>query len=102
MLPFCKTWLRMQPGDMATITNELSTGSARAGGVPLQMVQAGMCAGEVIGIAATLSACIPKEVTKEQLVRVVVDSAEKNPANMQEDFSQLAAIAIAGAWPCHK
>jgi hypothetical protein len=102
MLPFCKTWLRMQSGDMATITNELSTGSARAGGVPLQMVQAGMCAGEVIGIAATLSACIPKEVTKEQLVRVVVDSAEKNPANMQEDFSQLAAIAIAGAWPCHK
>jgi hypothetical protein len=109
MLPFCKTWLRMQSGDMATITNELSTGSARSGGVPLQMVQAGMCAGEVIGIAEmlnsggqTLSACIPKEVTKEQLVRVIVDSAEKNPANMHEDFSQLAAIAIAGAWPCHK
>jgi hypothetical protein len=55
MLPFCKTWLRMQSSDMATITNELSTGSARAGGVPLQMVQAGMCAGEVIGIAELLN-----------------------------------------------
>jgi hypothetical protein len=109
MLPFCKTWLRMQSHDVATITDELSTGGARSGGIPLHMIQAGMCAGEVIGIAEmlnssdqALSACIPKEVTKEQLVRVVVASTEKDPARMPEDFGQLAAIAIAEAWPCHK
>ena len=109
MLPFCKTWLRMQSGDMATITNELSTGGARSGGIPLSMIQAGMCAGEVIGIAEmlnsgdqTLSACIPKEVTKEQLVRVVVASVEKDPANMHEDFGTLAAAAIVAALPCQK
>ena len=71
MLPLCQAFLRMQSQDMATITNELSTGGARSGGIPLSMMQAGMCAGEVIGIAEMLKggdqaprACIPKEVTE--------------------------------------
>ena len=98
----------MQSQDMATITNELSTGSAQSGGIPLSMMQAGMCAGEVIGIAEMLKAsdqppraCIPKEVTKEQLVRVVAASVEKDPANMHEDFGTLAAAAMPGLsdWP---
>jgi hypothetical protein len=109
MLPLCQSFLRMQFHDMATITNELSTGGARSGGIPLSMMQAGMCAGEVIGIAEMLKgsdqaprACIPKEVTKEQLVRVAVASIEKNSAQMHEDFGTLAAAAIVAAWPCQK
>jgi Rap1a immunity proteins len=109
MLPLCQAFLRMQSHDMAAITNELSTGGARSGGIPLSMMQAGMCAGEVIGIAEMLKAsdqapraCIPKEVTKEQLVRVVVASVEKDPANMHEDFGTLAAATIVAAWPCQK
>ena len=109
MLPLCQSFLRMQSHDMATMTNELSTGGARSGGIPLSMMQAGMCAGEVIGIAEMLKgsdqaprACIPKEVTKEQLVRVVVASIEKIPAQMHEDFGTLAAAAIVAAWPCQK
>ena len=109
MLPLCQAFLRMQSHDLATITNELSTGGAQSGGIPLSMMQAGMCAGEVIGIAEMLKAsdqppraCIPKEVTKEQLVRVVAASVEKDPANMHEDFGTLAAAAIIVAWPCAK
>jgi hypothetical protein len=56
MLPLCQAFLRMQSHDLATITNELSTGSAQSGGIPLSMMQAGMCAGEVIGIAEMLKA----------------------------------------------
>jgi predicted nucleotide-binding protein (sugar kinase/HSP70/actin superfamily) len=48
-------------------------------------------------------ACIPQGVTKEQLVRVVVASIEKNLlADIHEDFGTLAAAAIVAAWPCHK
>jgi hypothetical protein len=47
-------------------------------------------------------ACIPKEITNEQLVRVVVASIEKFPATMHENFSALARAAIVAAWPCRK
>jgi hypothetical protein len=47
-------------------------------------------------------ACIPSEVTNEQLVRVVVASIEKVPATMQENFSALTRAAIVDAWPCRK
>ena len=86
MLPLCQAFLRMQSHDMATITNELSTGGARSGDIPSSMMQAGMCAGEVIGIAEMLKgsdqaprACIPKEVTKEQLVRVAWPPWKRTP-----------------------
>ena len=81
MLPLCKAFLRMRSHDLAIIKNELKTGDASSGGIPMYMIKAGMCAGQAVGIAEMLNgsdqgpirACIPKEVTKEQLVRVVVE-----------------------------
>jgi hypothetical protein len=105
MLPLCKTWLRMASHDFASVKEELKTGDASPGGIPMYMIKAGMCAGVVIGISEMLNgseACILTEVNNEQLVRVVVASIEKDPAHMHENFSVLAGAAIAVAWPCHK
>ena len=109
MLPLCKAFLHMRSHDIATIKNELKTGDASPGGIPMYMIKAGMCAGQAVGIAEVLKindqeprACIPNEVTKEQLVRVVVAAIEKMPAEMHEDFGTLATIGIIAAWPCHK
>jgi Ssp1 endopeptidase immunity protein Rap1a len=105
MLPLCKTWLHMSSNDLTAIKDELKAGAASPGGIPMHMIEAGMCAGIVIGISEMLNgtaACLPTGVTNEQLVRVAVASVEKNPAHMHEDFSVLAGAAIALAWPCHK
>ena len=106
MLPLCKTWLRMAPHDLDVIRDEIRTGNAKPGGIVQYFTEAGMCAGQVVGISVMLNhepmACIPKEITNEQLVRVVVASIEKVPATMHENFSALVRAAIVDAWPCRK
>jgi hypothetical protein len=104
MLPLCKTWLRMMSNDRDIIMNEMRAGNAKPGGIVMYFMQAGMCAGEVIGISEVLGAkaCIPNGVTNEQLVRVVVAFVEEHPADIHENFSVLAGVAMVSAWPCHK
>ena len=109
MLPLCKAWLGMISNDVTRIQNELATGNASPGGIPAHFMQVGMCAGEVAGIADILNgsdqipaACIPKGVTREQVVRVVVTTLEQAPGQLNEDFAASAAAAIVIAWPCHK
>ena len=104
MLPLCKTWLRMGSRDLDVIKNEIRACDAKSGGIPIYFMQAGMCAGVVIGISAMLEpmACVPNEVTNEQLVRVVVTSIEKYPATRHENFSALAGAAMVTEWPCHR
>jgi len=103
MLPLCKSWLRMFSRDYAMIKNEISIGTTKPGGVPMYFIEAGMCAGIVIGISEGLvQACIPKDVNNEQLVRVVVASLEKHPEHMHEDFSIWAGASLIAAWPCPK
>lgn len=102
MLPLCKTWLRMASHDLDVIKDEIRTGNAKPGGIVQYFTEAGMCAGQVVGISVMLGplACIPSEVTNEQLVRVVVASIEKVPATMHENFSALVRAVIVDAWPC--
>jgi hypothetical protein len=102
MLPLCKTWLRMASPDLDVIKDEIRTGNAKPGGIVQYFTEAGMCAGQVVGISVMLGplACIPSEVTNEQLVRVVVASIEKVPATMHENFSALVRAVIVDAWPC--
>ena len=107
MLPLCKAWLRMMSHDFAVVKDEITTGDASPGGIPAYFLGVGMCAGQVLGIAellnaAPIAACVPKEVTGEQVVRVVVTSLEQNPADLHEDFGTLATGAIIAAWPCRK
>jgi Rap1a immunity proteins len=106
MLPLCKTWLRIASHDLDVIKDEIRTGNAKPGGIVQYFTEAGMCAGQVVGISVMLNhepmACIPKEITNAQLVRVVVASIEKLPATMHENFSALASAAIVDAWPCSK
>jgi hypothetical protein len=106
MLPLCKAWLRMASHDLDVIKDEMRTGNVKPGGIVQYFTEAGMCAGQVIGISEMLNhepmACIPKEVTYEQLVRVVVASIENHPATLHESFSALARAAIVAAWPCRK
>src|SRR6266550_2415689 len=43
---------------------------------------------------------IPRDVTYEQMVRVVIRYIEARPNRMHEPFRSLALEAIVGAWPC--
>ena len=100
MLPLCKTWLRIHSGNVETVKGEIGR---EVGDAISRFEKAGFCAGYVIGIAKMLTdACIPQEVTNEQLIRVVVDTTERRPATMHEDFGVLAGAAMVIAWPCPK
>ena len=66
----------------------------------------GYCVDLVIGVARDAYApriCLPREVTDEQIVRVVVQYIDSQPARLQEDFvgngsatQDLAMQALAG------
>jgi hypothetical protein len=43
---------------------------------------------------------IPDEVTKGQLIRVVISYIDARPSRMHEPFKSLALEAILNAWPC--
>jgi hypothetical protein len=67
--------------------------------------RAGVCAGVVgtfrdLGSGAVPPYCIPEVVATGQVVRIVVDFIERNPARMNEWFGVLVLEALRGAWPC--
>jgi Rap1a immunity proteins len=72
----------------------------------------GVCVGIVEGTIYEMSAwqlttcpafaCLPKEITIEQAVRVVVAYIEARPERMHEQFTLLANLALVTAWPCSK
>ena len=58
----------------------------------------GYCVGLVIGVARYAyepSMCLPRDVTDQQIVRVVVQYIDSQPARLQEDFVLLATEALA-------
>jgi hypothetical protein len=62
----------------------------------------GYCVDLVIGVARDAYApriCLPREVTDEQIVRVVVQYIDSQPARLQEDFVLLATEAPREIWP---
>jgi hypothetical protein len=61
------------------------------------------CGGVVEGIIfATTAACVPRTVTNNQAVRVVVKYIDDRPARLHENFKALAEEALMAAWPCKK
>jgi Rap1a immunity proteins len=65
----------------------------------------GYCVDLVIGVARDAYApriCLPREVTDEQIVRVVVQYIDSQPARLQEDFVLLATEALRKIWPCKR
>lgn len=44
--------------------------------------------------------CAPKSVTRQQVMRVVVDYMQRNPAENHEAVGTLTIRALARAWPC--
>jgi hypothetical protein len=65
----------------------------------------GYCVDLVIGVARDAYApriCLPREVTDEQIVRVVVQYIDSQPARLQEDFVLLATEALRKTWPCKR
>jgi hypothetical protein len=71
--------------------------------------RAGVCAGVVGtfrdlgsgGSGAVRPYCIPDVVDTGQVVRVVVDFIERNPARTNEWFAVLVLEALRSAWPCN-
>jgi hypothetical protein len=111
MLPLCRTWLRIHSEDLATIKAEIS---GEIGVALSRFEKAGLCAGFVIGVSEMLtmmsasptpgmpSACIPKDANNDQLVRAVVNFADRHPEITHEDFVVLVGAAMSVAWPCPK
>ena len=63
----------------------------------------GKCSGIIRGLNfLDTHSCPPKEVTLEQMVRVVVQYIDNLPARHREDFRQLAMEAFITAWPCQR
>jgi hypothetical protein len=70
--------------------------------------QAGICLGEIEalnwvapGLAGDpIRACVPADVTQQQLAKVVADYLEQNADRLREPFQGLALEALAGTWPC--
>ena len=68
-----------------------------------EWLKMGYCAGVINEIMyAARDVCIPKGVTNEQGVRVVVAYIDRILARMHEDFAKLANEALAVAWPCKR
>ena len=70
---------------------------------PRGSFDAGVCAGLLDGILYWRSLhgiCPPPGVTNGQGVRVVVAYMDRNPALLDEAFSDLAVHALRRAWPC--
>ena len=62
----------------------------------------GYCVDLVIGLARNANApriCLPREVADEQIVRVVVQYIDSQPARLHEDFVVLAMEALRKTWP---
>jgi hypothetical protein len=94
MLPLCNAWLKIAEKDAEAIKNILRAD-------PVRLTTAGMCAGEVIGIAETLRmlemSCPLEGVTNEQIVRMAVNEIEKHPERLHEDFIvPVSAVGISG------
>jgi Rap1a immunity proteins len=65
----------------------------------------GYCVDLAIGVARDAyppRICLPREVTDEQIVRVVVQYIDSQPARLQEDFVRLATEALRKTWPCKR
>jgi hypothetical protein len=63
----------------------------------------GVCLGTVQGLAHAQSlACVPKGISNEQMIRVVLAFAETVPHRLQENFTSLASDALTQIWPCRR
>jgi hypothetical protein len=107
MLPYCEAFLHIKDRD--SLQKEIDTGNASSAGGTGHFIEIGRCAGEVIGLADMLKmlqgtsrfrACVPREATPGQILRVVVNTLEQNPAELHENFIILAMAAMTQAWPC--
>ena len=62
------------------------------------------CLGIVIGLSyqgrSDGTMCFPVGVTREQVVRAVVQYIDGQPKRMNENFVPLAIEALQSAWPC--
>jgi hypothetical protein len=76
-----------------------------------QLRQAAICFGAVTALMnleplfkPEFAACPPagSKVTPAQVVLVVTDYMKNHPDQLQNNFHQLAASALAAAWPCAK
>jgi hypothetical protein len=76
-----------------------------------QLRKAAICFGAVTAIMnleplfkPEFAACPPagSKVTSAQVVLIVTDYLKKHPEQLQNNFHQLAATALAAAWPCSK
>ena len=68
-----------------------------------EYLRRGLCIGIIKGIEyADPTICRPRGVTTGQLVRVVVQYIDQQPARHHEDFMALATEALRSTWPCKR
>jgi hypothetical protein len=101
MLSACKsltTNIKMS-GDKATISNTFDGGKCWGAFMAIQNM---LYFYEGDGTTPTLGVCVPKEVTRTQLISTFVKHAEDNPQLLHENFIKTAFNCIIDAFPCKK
>jgi hypothetical protein len=95
-LPACKDLLALGSGDRQS-GQSIYAQVGRA-------AQADECGGYVWGIADTLGLlgklCTPRNVTKGQILRVVITTLDRSPERLHEAFPKLVIDTLIRTWPC--
>jgi Rap1a immunity proteins len=92
-LPGCRTFIETLPNT--------TLDQANRAGQCLGIVKALLRLGEDLSITPFRN-CSPNSVTSGEAVRAVVTFLEARPQRLHENFIDLAAEAIAKAWPCRE
>ena len=93
--------------DLVEACRVIANGSAPT---PNNAFQAGICLGQIEalnwvapGIAGeSIRACVPQNITRQQMAKVVVTYFDQNTDRLREPFEGLALEALALTWPCHE
>jgi len=88
-MPGCRALLQNKGGDLPSLCAGI------VGGI---MYEESM---HLLGDEKSAIFCIPKGVTADQAVRVVVAYIDGHPERMHERFETLAVSALLTAWPCN-
>jgi Rap1a immunity proteins len=95
------------PGEELKSANGVMSGCRQYSESTEKSVEMGWCIGSIemlraVGPYLQFSICVPPLATARQVVRVVVQYVDSQPARLNEDFRFLAAEALRATWPCKR
>jgi len=98
MLPSCETLIRQiqESGDQVLVSNK-----GRPCWDYFSAVQDLITIADADGRAPLLGICAPPSSRLTQIIRIFVEYAQRNPAQLHESAGLVAFMALRAAFPCH-